>query len=220
VTVARLAPLALAVLAVVALATVASSLESVSTEPSIGTEEPTLEPKNSSGGGGGGGGANGTEAGTEGAPTELTATPAGSNGTGPPLWQVVAGLGLFLLGSVAVLYGLTRGEDADVDERSPAPAPTAPAADRATLGASVPATNDVYRAWAALCRSVPLDPAGQTPAEVAAAAVAAGHEAEAVTALTDAFCAVRYGDAAPTADRERRARALATELGLGLEGEP
>jgi len=220
VTVARLVPLALAVLAVVALATVASSLESVSTEPDIGTEEPTLEPKNSSGGGGGGNGT-GTQVGTTRTPTELTATPQSDGASGPPLWQVAAGLGLFLLGAVAVLYGLTRGDDADgSDEEPPAPEPTAPAAERATLGGDLPATNDVYRAWAALCRSAPLDPAGQTPAAVAEAAVAAGYGAEGVTELTDAFCAVRYGNAAPTAERERRARVLAADLSLSLEGEP
>ena len=220
VTVARLLPLALAVLAVVALATVASSLENVSTEPSIGTEEPTLEPKNDSSGGGGG---NGTGTAVEAAetPTELTATPEAEATSGPPLWQVVVGLALFLVGSVAVLYGLTRGEDDDVAaEEPPGPEPTTSVDSRVTLGTSVPATNDVYRAWTALCRAVPLDPAGQTPAEVVEAAVAAGYEAEAVAELTDAFCAVRYGDAAPTNERERRARALAAELALPLEGEP
>jgi len=217
VTVARLVAVALAVLAVFALATVASSLESVSTEPSIETEEPTLEPKTDYSGGGGGDGG-GTEEGAPRSPTELTAAPASGGTSGPPLWQVVTGLGLFLLGSVAVLFGLTRGEDGDGPDEPSAPEPTAPAAERATLGGDVPATNDVYRAWAALCRSIPLDSAGRTPAAVAEAAVGAGYEAEAVAELTDAFCAVRYGGAAPTAERERRARALATDL--SLEGEP
>lgn len=216
----RLVPLALAVLAVLALATVASSLDTVSTEPSVGTEEPTLEPKNESGGGGGGGGGGGTETGTRQPPTDNAATAVSESSTGPPLWQVVAGLGLFLLGSVAVLYGLTRGEDDDASDAPPDPHPTAPAADSVTLGASVPATNDVYRAWTALCRAIPVDPAGQTPAEVAEAAVAAGYEADAVAELTDAFCAIRYGEAAPTNERERRAGELARRLSLPLEGEP
>ncbi|MBX0286431.1 DUF4129 domain-containing protein [Haloarcula salinisoli] len=215
----RVIPLALAVLAVFALATVASSLDTVSTEPAIESDTtPTADTNGSPGVPSGN--RTGTEIGDTRTPTELTATPASGAATGPPLWQVVAGLALFLVGSVAALYGLTRGEDDDTDDEPATPEPTAPAADRATLGADVPATNDVYRAWAALCRAVPLDPAGQTPAEVAEAAVATGYGAETVAELTDSFCAIRYGDAAPTGERERRARALATELSLPLEGEP
>lgn len=210
--------LVLAGLAVFALATVAASLDTVSTEPTVGTEEPTLVPKNESGGGGGGGGGGGTREGQRDTAAAAT-TPASGPASGPPLWQVAAGLGLFLVGSVAALYGLTRGTDEDGSaEGPPEPQPTAPAADRATLAEGVPATNDVYRAWGALCRAVPLDPAGQTPAAVAEAAVAAGYGAEPVAELTDTFCAIRYGDAAPTGERERRARALAAEL--SLEGAP
>lgn len=214
----RLLPLVLAVLAVFALATVASSLETVSTEPTIESDTTPTAAKNGSGGGGGNG--TGTEIGDSRTPTELTATPASTATTGPPLWQVVVGLALFLVGSVAVLYGLTRGEDDGGDDAPPDPRPTAPAADRVTLGEPVPATNDIYRTWAALCRAVPVDPAGQTPAQVAEAAVAAGYEADAVAELTDAFCAVRYGGAAPTTERERRAGALARQLSLPTEDEP
>ena len=78
----------------------------------------------------------------------------------------------------------------------------------------------MYRAWRALCTTVPLDPSGQTPADVADAAVAAGHAPDAVGELTDTFCAIRYGDAAPTSEREARARALATELSLDVEAAP
>jgi len=213
----RLVPLVLAVFAVFALATVASSLDTVSTEPSIGTEEPTLSPKNVSGGPGGGGGGGGTKTEAERTPT---ATPASDAATGPPLGQVVAGFAVFLLASIAVLYRLTRGDADDGGDAPSDPEPTAPPADRVTLGADVPATNDVYRTWAALCRAAPLAPAGRTPAEVAEAAVGDGYGAETVAELTDVFCAVRYGDAAATSERERRARELAAELSLPTEGEP
>jgi len=217
----RLAPLALAVLAVVALATVATSLDSVSTEPTIDTEDPTLTVKTVSGGGSGSGtGTSGPEGRDQPTRTEIAAESDGG-GADVPLWQVVVGLALFLVGSAVALYGLTRGEDeGDTGDGRPDPEPTAPSADSVVLGSAVPASNDVYRAWAALCGAVPLDPDGQTPADVAEAAVAAGHPPAAVAALTDAFCAVRYGDAAPTSEREARARTLASELSLDVEGEP
>ena len=216
----RVVPLALAVLAVFALATVAASLESVSTAPTVESETTPTGAAGNASAGGSGGGPPGTEGGDRATPTELATAAGGESGTSVPLWQVAAGLAVFLFGSVVALYGLTRGEAGGSGEPPPDPEPTAPAADRVTLGASVPATNDVYRAWTALGRAVPLDPTGRTPAEVAEAAVAAGYEGEPVAALTDTFCAVRYGDAAATSERERRARELAGALSLPLEDEP
>jgi hypothetical protein len=217
----RVVPLALAVLAVFALATVAASLESVSTEPTIESETTPTGGADNASAGGSGASPPGTESGDRTTPADVAAEGGDESDTEVPLWQVAAGLAVFLVGSAVALYGLTRGEERDggTDE-TPAPEPTAPAADSARLGADLPATNDVYRAWTALCRAVPLDPAGQTPAEVAEAAVAAGHEGESVAALTETFCAVRYGDAEPTGERERRARELAAGLSLPMEDEP
>lgn len=216
----RLATLALAVLAVVALAVVASSLDSVSTEPTIDTEEPTLTVKNSSKGGGVGSGS-GPERSEEATGIESGGESGASGGTDVPLWQVAAGIGLFLVGSAVALYGLTRGDDEDdTGAEQPDPEPTAPPPDSVTLGSTVPASNDVYRAWSALCGTVPLDPTGQTPADVAKAAVEAGHAPEPVSELTGVFCAIRYGDGAPTSEREARARELAAELSISLEGDP
>ena len=217
----RVVPLALAVLAVFALATVAASLESVSTEPTIESETTPAGGAGNASAGGSGAGPPGTEGGDRTTPADVAAQEGEGSDTEVPLPQVVAGLAVFLVGSAVALYGLTRGEERDgTTDETPTPEPASPAADSVRLGADLPATNDVYRAWAALCRAVPLDPAGQTPAAVAEAAVAAGHGADAVTALTETFCAVRYGDAEPTDERERRARELAAGLSLTLEGEP
>ena len=212
---ARLLPLVLAVFAVFALATVASSLDTVSTAPAIESE---TTPTGTSGDrrGGGGGPAEGTETRDGPTPTrtEWTATPADESRGRLPLWQVAVGLGLVLVGSAVALYGLTGGEDEERPEERPAPEPTAPAADTVTLGATVPASNDVFRVWRALREAVPQDSTGETPAAVAEAAVVEGYRAEPVVELTDTFCAVRYGEAEPTSERERRARELAAALSL------
>jgi len=210
------ATLAVAVLAVFALATVAASVDTVSTEPTVetgGTPAGTDELGGGGGGGGGGGDAEGRDGAADG---DVSGGDDTGSETRVPLWQVVAGIGLLLVGGVLALYGLTGGSDAagEGDGESGDPEPTAPAADTATLAADVPASNDIYRAWNALCRAVPVESAGRTPADVARAAVEAGHAADDVAELTDSFCAVRYGDADPTAERERRARELAASLSL------
>jgi hypothetical protein len=215
----RVAMLVVAVLAVVALAAVAASVDTVSTEPTVDTDATPVGTGDLSGGGGGGGGGDSEGRDVVDAVEAETAAGTGSE-TGLALWQVAVGLGLLLVGSVVALYGLTGGNEADEgEERAPDPEPPAPAAESVTLAADVPATNDVYRAWNGLCRTVPVESAGRTPADVARAAAEEGHEADAVAELTDTFCAVRYGGADPTAERERRARELAAALSLPLEGE-
>ena len=64
--------------------------------------------------------------------------------------------------------------------------------------------NGVYRAWMALAAG--LEGTQRTPAAVAEEAVARGLPEEAVAELTDLFREVRYGDAEPTEERERRAK--------------
>jgi len=226
VTVARLGSLALAALAVVALAMVAASVETVSTAPTVTTEEPTVDstPPPQEPGGGGPGTPEGTQSATR-VPETDTATAAASNANdGPPRWQVAAGLALVVLGGIAVLYELTRGEatDPDPDDENPPPTPTAPAADSVSLAADVPPENDVYRAWSALRNRVESGgeasgpPAREpvTPADVRDGAIESGLPEQPVTALTELFCAVRYGDAAATPEREQRARAVAATLSL------
>lgn len=78
------------------------------------------------------------------------------------------------------------------------------AADRIESG--VGAENEVYRAWASMTEHLEVSrPESSTPAEFADAAVEAGLEREDVEELTRLFESVRYGGAAPTADREERA---------------
>lgn len=218
----RLGKLAIAALAVVALATVAASLDAVSTQPTITSESPNetpTPPDREPGGGGGQGGDRDSEAERQTA-TGSTATPATGSDRKLPLWQVLGGLGLFLVGSVVALYGLTDGVDGEEtdEEQPPVPERVEPPADSVTLGADLSVSNDVYRAWNALCADVPIDPAGETPAAIAQAAIEAGYPPGPVAELTGTFCEVRYGDAEPTDDRERRARELAATLSPSTTG--
>ncbi|EMA19703.1 DUF4129 domain-containing protein [Haloarcula argentinensis] len=223
---ARFGSLALAVLAVVALAMVAASLDTVSTAPTVTTGESTGDstPPPQGPGGGGPGTPEGTQSATR-IPETETETAAASNASdGPPRWQVVAGLALVVLGGLVVLYELTRGEatEPDSDDEDPPPTPTAPAADSVLLTGDTPPENDVYRAWSALRTHV--ESVGEasglsaekpvTPADVREGAIESGLPQQPVTALTELFCAVRYGDAAATPERERRARAVVTTLSL------
>lgn len=73
--------------------------------------------------------------------------------------------------------------------------------------ADVDASNDVYRAWRAMAKSVEGRPGRTvTPAEVARRAVDSGYDERSVQELTRLFRAVRYSGETPTADREERAR--------------
>jgi hypothetical protein len=224
--VARFGSLALAILAVVALAMVAASLDTVSTAPTVTTEEPTVDstPPPQGPGGGGPGTPEGTQSATRIPETEAETVAASNASDGPPRWQVAAGLALVVLGGLVVLYELTRGEmtDPDADDEDPPPTPTAPAPDSVSLTSDVPPKNDVYRAWTALRHRVEsVDEASGlpgegpvTPADVRDGAIESGLPQQPVTALTELFCAVRYGDAAATPERERRARAVATTLSI------
>ena len=70
------------------------------------------------------------------------------------------------------------------------------------------ADNEVYRAWRDMTEALDVDrPASSTPAEFAAAAVAAGVDEEPVADLTAVFERVRYGGEEATDERERRATA-------------
>lgn len=67
----------------------------------------------------------------------------------------------------------------------------------------------VARRWAALVARLDADrPRSRTPGEWAEAAVDAGLDPGAVARLTDAFRAVRYGDAEESDERDRADRAL------------
>jgi len=215
----RLGSIALAALTVVALATVAASVETVSTAPAVEREEPTPGTPERYGGPGSGAETPGTQSATAVEdPDEETATPASASSDGPPPWQVAAGLVLFVCGGLAVLYGLTRGtaDESPADGDDPVPAPVSPDPDAVSLATDAPPDNDVYRAWAALREHVETPADASTAADVRDAAVAAGLPERPASALTDLFCVVRYGDADATAERERRARSLASDLSLSL----
>ncbi len=146
---------------------------------------------------------------------------ADSNGSQPPAWQVALSLALVVLGGVVVIYGLTRGESAEVDPDDEQWVPTADGDtyDGVDFAADVEPDNDVYRAWLGLRHAADAG-ADRSPAAVADSAVQAGYPQSAVERLTDLFCAVRYGDRSLTAERERRARQLADTLDIPLAGEP
>lgn len=212
----RLSTLALVILAVFALATIAASLPNVSTDPSLDPSGGAVsqdESGTASSGGGGGQPGDGDEGGRS---TSDSGTSSAAAERQVPLWQVAGGLGLFALASLLALYALTRGADAEGEaaDRSSPTEPAVPDADSVTLVTDPPASNDVYRAWNALCRAVSADPGGETPAAVARAAIDAGYDPVRVRELTGTFCRVRYGDWEPTGDHEQTARELAASLSL------
>ena len=216
----RLGTLVVVALAVFALATLATSLNTVSVQPSVNSGPGETKPgenKPADRVGDGGNNSNTTDSQHE-TRTDSASTPTSDTATQLPLWQVVGGLGLVILGSIAALYGLTSGSDSEqaTDHETLPTDPAGPVPECVTLSSDVSASNDVYRTWNALCATLPLDPEGKTPAEVADAAVTAGYGSESVAELTHLFCTVRYGDAGPTSDRERRARELAQTLSLSL----
>lgn len=137
-------------------------------------------------------------------------------GSLPPVTSLlaVAVVVVVLLGATAtrVRRTLERGEMPSVDTVDVAArvgAIAGRAADRieaAGAGADAPVENEVYRAWREMARSLDVErPASSTPAEFARTAIEAGLDPGTVDELTDLFREVRYGDAAPTTDRERRA---------------
>lgn len=118
----------------------------------------------------------------------------------------------------AVGLGLHASEDAPVVEDPSDDGTDVTGDGERTAATSSPAdaaaTNDVYRAWAALTDRVSVStPSTTTPREYAAAAVDAGFDPDAVARLTDAFASVRYGGAEPTDEREREAQAALDDAG-------
>lgn len=139
----------------------------------------------------------------------------GAGGTGTPVVAAAlfAVLGMALLVAVALLLS-TTGDD--VEEVGEAPEPdtridvtevgraAGRAADRIEGSADI--DNEIYRAWQDMTDHLDVaNPSTSTPGEFAEAAVEAGMAADDVRELTSLFEAVRYGEAAPTAERESRA---------------
>lgn len=122
---------------------------------------------------------------------------------------------LALVGSVLMLFVATGNAD-DPEETDPAD-PDVDVPDVALLGRTAgraadriegdaDAENEVFRAWSEMTDHLAVpNPRSSTPAEFAAAAVDAGMAREDVDELTGLFEEVRYGGAAPTEERERRA---------------
>lgn len=140
---------------------------------------------------------------------------------GPAPWQVVASVCLLTVGGVVIVYGLTRGENVDIESDRSETESThrREDTDRLTFAADVPPTNDVYRVWLALHREIRPESPAVSPAELATTAVERGYDERAVETLTREFCAVRYGHASPTDERERRARTLGETLDISVEAE-
>ncbi|MFB9825601.1 DUF4129 domain-containing protein [Halobaculum roseum] len=143
---------------------------------------------------------------------------AGANAAGEALSAPTAIVGLLLvvaiLGSVLLLFVSTGDDDDELADEPPEPpgperrrevgARAGEAADRLESDADL--ENEVYRAWREMTGALAVEnPRSTTPAEFAAAAVDAGMVREDVTALTDLFEAVRYGDEPATPEREREA---------------
>ena len=161
------------------------------------TRPPLMGPGNGSVFGGGGGGRSGTSQ-----PT-------------PPALILLVVLGLVLLGTVVARFRTrTTGEEGEAEEPSDGTAEAAAvgraagrAADR--LEDETDTANEVYRTWREMTRLLDVDdPRTSTPGEFAAAAVDAGLGREDVTELTRLFEDVRYGEAQPSGEHERRAVAV------------
>lgn len=130
-----------------------------------------------------------------------------------PLAAMLGAFGLVFLGAVAVLMrvsgdqtvsrvdtGATASEEVDPLTARDLALAAGRAADRlASNEAAV--ENEVYRAWWEMTSGLSVaDPETTTPAEFAAAAVAAGLDEADVAELTRLFEDVRYGERAATAD--------------------
>lgn len=148
-----------------------------------------------------------------------------SGGTPPSLRGLLAQYlgwtdGLLVVGGLLATLALVAaagwfaGDDTDsltADDDDRDGAASGDECDRSWPDPSVPVDNDVYRAWRALADRAGDSPA-DTPTERAAAAREAGLDPEAVRETTELFRAVRYGDAAPDAERAARARAARERL--------
>jgi hypothetical protein len=184
----------------------------------------------------GGGPVNATN-GSAGASAGGGAGSGGSGGSAPlgavgGIYGVVAGLlpavdPLVLLAAAGLvvaglaLAGLRRRRDESDDRPVPDATVAASPTDDGTSHTAVPETpadNEVYRAWREMRERVDVTYGkATTPREFARDAVAAGADAEPVERLTDLFDRVRYGDAAPTDERERAARDALDALDDGGE---
>lgn len=134
---------------------------------------------------------------------------AGTPSRAPP---VLAGVFVLALLAGGLLLVRATGDDArSIEPAEPEP-PEAEqlgrvageAADRIVRGAVT--DNEVYRAWREMTELLDVaNPAANTPAEFADAAVDAGLDPEDVDELTALFAEIRYGDRPVTEDREERA---------------
>lgn len=133
-----------------------------------------------------------------------------------PAVLLLLGLAAALVGTIVAFVKTSPGDDATPDEAGPEEsrqrdteatavgAAAGRAADRLEREARV--DNEVYRAWREMTALLDVpDPDTSTPGEFATAAVEAGMSRDEVSELTRLFEDVRYGDAEPSADRERRA---------------
>jgi hypothetical protein len=136
--------------------------------------------------------------------------------TRPPLFAVLAVLGLVLAGAAVVLGRRDRDDetpaaDETPDEDTERAAAVGHAAGRAAdrMEAQPDAENEVYRAWREMTDLLDVsDPDTSTPGEFAAAAIEAGLGSEDVAELTRLFEDARYGCTEPSGAEEERAVAV------------
>ena len=141
--------------------------------------------------------------------------PTGSGGstssTRPPYLLLLV-LGVLLVGAVALFLRTGRFARVRSPDEGPEPSEDAAAVGRAAGRAAdrIETTddfdNEIYRAWREMTDLLEVPrPESSTPGEFAAAAVAAGMDADDVDELTRLFEDVRYGGEAPTGSMQRRA---------------
>lgn len=135
---------------------------------------------------------------------------------GPARWQVAVSIALVTVGGILVLYGLTRGEDVTPETEGAGPDHSPGEGERLRyhVPSGVRPTNEIYRVWLGLRSETVPDRDGVSPATVAATAIEQGFDETAVRTICREFCAIRYGGAEPTEQRERRVRELGAQLGL------
>lgn len=147
----------------------------------------------------------------------------------------LAAIGLLCIGAVLVVYRLRTGTTptpsdqrrdqppTESGERTPVEAVADTAGETARrLRDQSPTTfeNEIYRAWRGMTNAVTVsNPDATTPNEFATRAIQAGMDENDVAELTHLFETVRYGDADPTQETERRAVELLERIDATYGGD-
>lgn len=136
--------------------------------------------------------------------------------SGSTLTRLALGIGLLLFGALLVIWRLTtddeRGEIVDGEETGGVVTETKSSTPSMRVN-DLPLTNNVYRAWRTMVRSLgPPRENQETPAELERRAIRAKLPEMPVHELTELFRSVRYGGKFPNDSRERRAQKALDEI--------